>query len=79
MKHFIPYLVALALVPVLLAFVALPAVALIDAVRTPTETWQRAGRSKLGWVAALFVVNILAAVPYWVWVRRDLRRTPPSR
>ena len=58
---------------------ALPFAALVSAITTPGVVWESARRSKLLWVLALFVLNILAAVPYWFIVRPHLERTAGGR
>lgn len=49
-------------------------VALVDALRIPDGTWQRAGQSKLVWVLVVVLLHLLGAILYAVMARPALRR-----
>lgn len=53
-------------------------VALIDALRIPEGTWQRAGQSKLLWVLLIAILGLLGALLYAVMARPALSRARPG-
>jgi hypothetical protein len=52
--------------------------ALVDALRIPDATWQRAGQSKLLWVLVVVLLHLLGALLYAVMARPALGRARPT-
>ena len=75
----IKLVLVLAFIALGLVSMVLPFAALVSAMATPGGVWESARRNKPLWVLALFVLNILAAVPYWLVVRPHLQRTAGGR
>jgi hypothetical protein len=64
----------------LLTFLVVPLWGVVDAVRIPSEAWEKAGRSKRFWVALQIFTLYIGAVAYIAGVRRDVRffLAPPA-
>lgn len=64
----------------LVLFLAVPLVGVADAVRLPSDAWQKAGRSKRFWVLIQMVALYIGAILYFAGIRRDVRffTAPPA-
>lgn len=64
----------------LVAFLAVPLWGVVDAVRIPSDAWEKAGRSKRFWIAIQVLTLYLGAVAYVAGIRRDVRffLAPPA-
>jgi hypothetical protein len=47
--------------------------ALIDALKTPADVWQRANQQQIVWVVVILVGGFFGAVLYWLIPRKALR------
>lgn len=55
---------------------ALWIVALVDALKRPTDNWERAGQNQIVWVVVIVFANIIGALIYWIVARPQLESVP---